>query len=89
MAIEDIPGETLGEVVDFINNPENDIDMINFSKNAIFLGTYLPKKFGKIVYDLEQFTISLYINIKKDGKKLLIPVTITNDDFSQLSLQYV
>lgn len=87
MAIEQIRAASLEALVDFINNPENNIDHIWLYKNGIYIGSFLPKEFGKIYYDLEQISLLLYID--KYGNLVSETITITNSDFFEYNFEYV
>jgi hypothetical protein len=85
MAIATLPANTLADAVKFINN--NDVDHVWVFKNTIFLGSFLPKVFGKIQYDLEEINILIYI--KRDYGVEEETINIKNEDFLDYTLNYV
>ncbi len=85
MAIEIIKSKTLEDVVEFINN--HNIDHVWLYKNGIYIGSFLPKIFGKINYDLEKISITLFI--KKDTVLFKEMVIIRNDDLSEYTFEFI
>jgi hypothetical protein len=85
MAVASLPANTLAEAVKFIN--KNDVDHVWVYKNSTFLGSFLPKTFGHIEYDLEEINILVYIQSDEGLKKETI--CITNEDFLEYSFNYV
>ena len=87
MAVANIKSNTLDGVVAFINDPLNDVDHVWVFKHDIYLGSFLPKVFGKIKYDLECINILLYINKNNTfGEEI---IRITKDEFSEYSFNYL
>ena len=87
MAIETLRSNTLAEAVEFINDIKNDVHHVWVFKNTIFLGSFLPKVFGPIHYDLEQINILIYIK-SEDGLDEET-IHIKNEDFLEYTLNYV
>ena len=87
MAVETLIKQTLEQLVEFINNPKNDVYHLWVFKNDIYLGSFLPKKFGKIKYALEQITLLLYI--KRDDFLCEETISINKDEFSEYTFNYV
>jgi hypothetical protein len=85
MAIETLKSNTLDHAVEFINN--NDVDQVWIFKHYVYLGSFLPKVFGKINYDLEQISIMLYI--KKEDRLCEEPVVITKDEFFKYTFNFI
>jgi hypothetical protein len=85
MAIATLPAETLAEAVEFIN--KNDVDHVWVFRNYVFLGSFLPKVFGRIEYDLEQIHILIYVKNEEGIKEETI--CIKNEDFHEYTLNYV
>ena len=85
MAVASLPANTLAEAVEFIN--KNDVDHVWVYKKSVFLGSFLPKVFGHIEYDLEEINILVYIQREEGLKKETI--CITNEDFSEYGFNYV
>ena len=85
MAIATLPAETLTDFVEFIN--KNDVDHVWVYKKSIFLGSFLPKVFGHIEYDLEQIYILIYIKNEEGLNEETI--CIKNEDFCEYTLKYV
>ena len=77
MAIETLPANTLDDTVEFINN--KDVDHVWIFRNYVYLGSFLPKVFGKIKYDLEEINIMIYI--KRDDLLCKEPLCIKKEDF--------
>ena len=87
MAIETLRSHSLDHAVEFINDSNNDVHHVWIFKNYVYLGSFLPKVFGKINYDLEQISIMLYI--KKDERLCEETVVITKDDFFKYTFNYL
>jgi hypothetical protein len=87
MAIETLRSKTLAEAVEFINNKKNDVDHVWVFRKAIFLGSFLPKVFGPIHYDLEEINILIYIKCEDGVEEETI--CINNEDFLEYTLDYV
>ena len=87
MAVSSLPANTLASAVKFINDKKNDVDHVWVYKKSTFLGSFLPKTFGHIEYDLEEINILVYIQRDEGVKKETI--CITNEDFLEYSFNYV
>jgi hypothetical protein len=87
MAVATLPAGTLDQAVEFINDKKNDVDHVWVYKKSIFLGSFLPKTFGKIQYDSGQIHILVYIQSDEGLKKETL--CITNDDFLEYRFDYV
>jgi hypothetical protein len=85
MAIATLNAETLAEAVEFIN--KNDVDHVWVYKKHIYLGSFLPKVFGRIEYDLEQIHILIYVKNEEGLQEETL--CIKNEDFCEYTFKYV
>ncbi len=85
MAVTSLPADTLDQAVEFIN--KNDVDHVWVYKKSIYLGSFLPKVFGHIEYDLEEINILVYIQNEEGLNEETI--CIKNEDFFEYSFNYV
>lgn len=85
MAIATLQANTLDDTVEFINN--KDVDHVWIFRNYVYIGSFLPKVFGKIKYDLEEINIMIYI--KRDDLLYEEPLCINKEDFYEYTFNYI